>query len=151
MLDDETFLEIISATPLVSIDLIVEDKDGNVLLGKRVNRPARGYWFVPGGRIMKDETLAEAFKRIAAAELGISVSLSDATLSGAFDHIYEDNRFAVEGITTQYVVLAYELSISDKTEIKRDQKHTELKWLTNTELLINPDVHQHTKPYFAST
>jgi colanic acid biosynthesis protein WcaH len=33
----------------VSIDLIVRDADGRVLLGLRNNRPARDWWFVPGG------------------------------------------------------------------------------------------------------
>ena len=33
MIDDEKFLEIIDSTPLVSIDLILEDNEGRVLLG----------------------------------------------------------------------------------------------------------------------
>lgn len=63
MLAQHEFLEIVRLTPLVSIDLIVLDQAGDVLLGRRVNRPAQGMWFVPGGRIRKDETLADAFKR----------------------------------------------------------------------------------------
>ena len=60
MLDRETFIEVIRHTPLVSIDLIVTRDDGCVLLGQRLNEPARNYWFVPGGRIYKDEPLAHA-------------------------------------------------------------------------------------------
>ena len=46
-LDDKTFLRVIEATPLVSIDLLVRNERGQVLLGKRANRPAQGLWFVP--------------------------------------------------------------------------------------------------------
>ncbi len=49
-LDDEKFLEIIDLSPLVSIDLIVYNDKNEVLLGKRANRPAKDYWFVPGGK-----------------------------------------------------------------------------------------------------
>lgn len=151
MLDEKTFLGVIDSTPLVSVDLIIEDNDGRVLLGKRVNRPARGYWFVPGGRVMKNEKLAEAIKRISAIELGISIDMPDAQLLGAFDHIYEDNCFAVEGINTQYVVLAYKLNIRDNTGVRPDPQHSEIRWWPKSELLISPDVHHNTKAYFAGT
>ena len=67
---DKYLLEIIKATPLVSIDLVIRNPTGKVLLGKRINRPAKGYWFVPGGRIIKNETIGHALKRIFKAEVG---------------------------------------------------------------------------------
>ncbi len=39
---DRQFVKIIYATPLISIDLVLEDSRGRVLLGKRINRPAQG-------------------------------------------------------------------------------------------------------------
>jgi colanic acid biosynthesis protein WcaH len=151
MLDDKKFLEIIDSTPLVSIDLILEDDNGDVLLGKRVNRPAQGYWFVPGGRIMKNEKLADAMKRISTIELGFTVNISDAHLLGSFDHIYDDNRFAADRINTHYVVLAYKLNACDKLAVRPDYQHSEIKWWPKSELLISPEVHQNTKHYFIDT
>ena len=63
--EDELVLKIIDATPLISIDLIILNSNDEILLGKRNNRPAKGYWFVPGGRIRKNETLKQALSRIA--------------------------------------------------------------------------------------
>ena len=65
--EDKHILEIIKATPLVSIDLIIRNPSHKILLGKRINRPAKDYWFVPGGRIIKNETIAHALKRISKA------------------------------------------------------------------------------------
>ncbi|MFC4195069.1 NUDIX domain-containing protein [Novosphingobium lubricantis] len=65
MLPLDTFLRVVDATPLIAIDLIVPNEDGGYLLGHRVNRPAQGFWFVPGGRIHKNERLDDAFRRIA--------------------------------------------------------------------------------------
>jgi len=73
-IDKKHVLEIIEATPLVSIDLVIRNPSNKVLLGKRNNRPAMGYWFVPGGRIFKNETINQALKRISEVELGQDLS-----------------------------------------------------------------------------
>ncbi|MFT5815062.1 MAG: colanic acid biosynthesis protein WcaH [Psychroserpens sp.] len=46
----------------MSIDLVVRNPVGNVLLGESMNRPLQNSWFVPGGRILKDETFKTAYK-----------------------------------------------------------------------------------------
>ncbi len=66
-LRQEDFATVVRSTPLVSLDFIVENSRGEFLLGKRTNRPAQGYWFVPGGRVQKDETLEAAFERLTMA------------------------------------------------------------------------------------
>ena len=151
MIDNQRFLEIIDSTPLISIDLIIEDSNGRVLLGNRVNRPAQGYWFVPGGRIIKNETLAEAIKRISSTELGATILITDGQLVGAFDHIYTDNCFGEDGINTHYVVLAYKIYAQDDLKISPDSQHSEVKWWSKCDLLNAPDVHQNTKIYFTVT
>lgn len=70
------------STPLISIDLIVENERGEFLLGKRTNRPAQGFWFVPGERVQKDETLSDAFERLTLAELACSCRWQRASLRG---------------------------------------------------------------------
>lgn len=42
MLSRNTFQTIVQHTPLVSIDLIIKNAQGQVLLGRRNNRPAQG-------------------------------------------------------------------------------------------------------------
>lgn len=144
--DNEKFLKILEATPLVSIDLIIRDEAGRVLLGKRLNRPAQGFWFVPGGRILKGESIAEALARIAKAEL--AVGLRSCVLSGAFDHFYPDNFLGKPGISTHYVVLAYKCELNDPKGIKPDSQHLDLRWWGVDDLLASSDVHQNTKAYF---
>ena len=56
-IDKKHVLEIIEATPLVSIDLVIRNPSNKVLLGKRNNHPAMGFWFVPGGWIFKKKLL----------------------------------------------------------------------------------------------
>lgn len=147
-LDDSAFAAVIAATPLVSIDLIVRNDHGEVLLGKRSNRPAMGYWFVPGGRIRKNERSRDALKRIAKGELGIDAI--NGKLLGVFDHLYEDNVFAIPSFGTHYVVIGYQLEISNAQSIVQDSQHAELKWWAIDSLLSSEEVHPNTKLYFAN-
>lgn len=148
LLNNSAFASIIASTPLVSIDLIVRNDQGEVLLGKRNNRPARGYWFVPGGRIRKSERSRDALARIAQEELGIGAV--DGKLLGVFDHLYEDNVFSIPGLGTHYVALGYQLDISNAVAIVQDSQHAELKWWTVDSLLSSDEVHPNTKLYFAN-
>ena len=143
---EEQFLSILDATPLVSIDLVIRSERGRILLGKRVNRPAQGFWFVPGGRIRKNERIADALDRIAQAELG--VLLKPAQLLGAYDHFYEDNYHGHAGINTHYVALGFAAKLNEAVKFNGDEQHSELRWWEVKELLASPEVHEHTKSYF---
>ena len=142
------FLEIIEATPLVSIDLIIRNPSEKVLLGKTINRPAKGYWFVPGGRIIKNETIVHALKRISKAEVSQDLSTEAHSLLGAYDHIYEDNFLNVDRVNTHYVVLAFSILLQQEIDVNPDEQHSDLQWWEIDKLLKDPTVHHNTKAYF---
>ncbi|MFC4700846.1 GDP-mannose mannosyl hydrolase [Glaciecola siphonariae] len=141
------FTQVIKNTPLVSLDLVITNSEGKALLGKRNNRPAKGFWFVPGGRIMKNEPLKAAFERLTKEELGQQMELQQAELIGPFDHFYDDCVFG-ESPSTHYVAIAYKLKIlGDLTNLPVEQ-HNSYKWFEIDELLSSAEVHEHTKWYF---
>jgi colanic acid biosynthesis protein WcaH len=105
----DEFLALVKNAPLVSIDLIVENNNGEILVGRRKNSPAKDSWFVPGGRIRKDETLDVALARITREELGTETPRVKADFLGVFEHFYSDNFAGVSGVGTHYVVLAFRL------------------------------------------
>src|SRR4051812_43513883 len=148
MLNDTDFLHIVDATPLVSIDLILRNERGEILLGQRANRPAQGLWFVPGGRIRKNERVNEALQRISQRELGVTIS--NAKLLGVFDHIYPDNFLGAPGVNTHYVVLGMAAELAGNLHFIADDQHSELKWWTEAALLASDAVHENTKVYFAA-
>lgn len=147
-LDNNMFGVVVESTPLVSVDLIAKNKLGQVLLGKRVNRPAKNFYFVPGGRIFKNERIIDALKRIAVNELGIDAFNPDnARFFGTYEHFYKDS-FLSDGVSTHYVVLAYEIDIkNEKVSLNIDQ-HSDYGWFSIDEVLANKRVHQFTKNYF---
>lgn len=102
-LDEEKFHAVVAHAPLISIDLVIENAAGCILLGLRRNPPARGSWFVPGGRIRKGESLDRAFPRIALDEVGLEISRASAQFLGVYEHFYEDSAVAVN-VGTHYLV-----------------------------------------------
>jgi colanic acid biosynthesis protein WcaH len=147
-LSDYEINTVIRLAPLVSIDLIIRDGANRVLLGLRNNEPAKGHFFVPGGIILKDETLAEAFSRIMQKEISQPALLDQARLLGVFDHFYPTNRADDPGYGTRYVVLAHEIRLQDISRIAPDAQHSEIGWWTEADLLISDRVHANTKAYF---
>ncbi|WP_419834059.1 GDP-mannose mannosyl hydrolase [Endozoicomonas atrinae] len=148
MLELETFKTVVASTPLVSIDLIIRNSQDQVLLGLRNNRPAQGYWFVPGGRIQKDERLDDAFRRLVTVELGTTAEFDQASFLGPYQHFYPDN-FSGDTFSTHYVVLGYELMLDIDLNDLPVQQHQDYRWCTVDELLASEQVHQHTKDYFS--
>ena len=142
------FSKVIEHTPLVSIDLIIRNREGQVLLGQRINKPAQGDWFVPGGRILKNEFLSEAFKRLTLQELGKEFAIEQANLLGHYEHFYNDNFLGEDHVNTHYVVLAYEIQLMDGTPVQLDQQHSDQGWWAIGDLLASEEVHANTKAYF---
>lgn len=145
-LSESLFQTVINATPLVSIDLVIRNSSDEILLGFRTNRPAKGYWFVPGGRVQKNESLDNAFLRLTETELGVSIARDTAEFMGVYEHLYEDSAFD-ENVSTHYVVLGYALTLDLALDKLPKEQHNQYCWMSKDELLSREDVHKHTKWY----
>jgi colanic acid biosynthesis protein WcaH len=145
-LPKETFTTVIDSAPLVSIDMLVKNSKDQYLLGFRNNKPAQGYWFVPGGRIHKNESIDKAFLRLSDAELGRQVARADAKFLGPYEHFYDDFVFG-DKCSTHYVVLGYELNVDLELKELPKEQHANYKWFEFDEMLASDKVHMHSKWY----
>ena len=145
-LPKEQFLKLIELGPLVSIDLIVSCED-KYLLGHRKNKPAKDFWFVPGGRILKNETLEDAFCRLTEDELNTAFQIDDGSFIGVYQHFYDDSAIS-DSISTHYVVLAYVLEMDNLNFSLTNDQHDSWQWLTQEEIIDSDNVHSYTKAYF---
>jgi colanic acid biosynthesis protein WcaH len=146
MLAIEDFKTVVKNTPLLSIDFIIKNKiDNKILLGQRTNKPALGYYFTLGGRVLKDEIIENAQKRIFKNELGIEL-IETPRFIGVFEHFYNDS-FVDDNISTHYVNLAYEIQVSYIQDLPKAQ-HNSYIWLSLNELINSNEVHKYVKGYF---
>ena len=151
------FSNVIKNTPLVAIDLCIMNRK-ELLLGKRNNRPAKNFFFVPGGRILKSEPKEIALKRILKNELGLAFRYKkEESLKslGVYEHFYDDNMFGDKNFGTHYVVIAYLLDYQDLKKIEEDkvinEQHSEYIWIDvdNVEQ-YSYKIHKNTLEYLNS-
>ena len=143
MLDDQIFQTVVDSAPLISIDILIK-KGNKILLDKRVNKPAQGYFFSTGGRINKNETIDNALARVALNELNIDLKSTPGFI-GVFEHFYDDSMY--ENVSTHYVNIAYEYEMQETPDLPTEQ-HSEYQWFSVDELLNSDQVHKYTKDYF---
>ena len=144
------FESTIRNTPMISIDLCITNQN-SLLLGKRLNPPAKDTYFVPGGRIRKSETINEALERIIYDETGRKIKdLQFLNFIGIFEHFYNDNFLGNSNFSSHYIVIAYSLSIECLTETENDFKnnqHSDYVWV-NDYNKSEFNIHPYTKAYF---
>jgi colanic acid biosynthesis protein WcaH len=148
ILSSSDFKSLIQNAPLFSIDLVLIDDQHQILLGLRKNPPAKGSWFVPGGRVYKNETLAQAFARISKSELGQEFKINEAVLLGLYDHFYADSAYGKD-LSTHYINASYLLRIRGKLRLPNDQ-HSDYRWLHCDALDADVEVHPNSRLFLQS-
>ncbi len=153
-LSQAEFENLVSKMPLLSIDICILKKR-SILLGKRKNSPAKDFYFVPGGRIRKDEDIEKALNRILINEIGYKFNeqkINNKKFLGVFEHFYNDNFMGNSKFGTHYVVLAFLLRYEDiekvvNIEAAHDQ-HSEYIWIElDKEVSSTLKIHRYTLDY----
>jgi ADP-ribose pyrophosphatase YjhB (NUDIX family) len=70
-----------SDLPVVGVGAVIF-RDGRLLIVKRSKDPGRGLWAVPGGKVLRGETLRSAVQREVAEETSLQVEVGDVAWVG---------------------------------------------------------------------
>lgn len=140
-ISEEEWGLIVEKMPICSVDLIILDSNRKkFLLGYRNSEVAGRSWFVPGGRVNKNERLREAAKRIAREETGLEIDIIEKL--GSYQHFYQKSDVETE-TGKHYIPNAFIVSPKQEQELEKDEQHTELKWFSEPP----KDTHEYTKKY----
>ena len=121
--------------PIACVDIVIIF-DKKFLLAKRKNKPARGQWWMPGGRVLKNETMENASTRKAREETGLSVKIIKRL--GVDETIFPDGPFGSPTHTINAVFLSEPLS--PVNGVKLDEQADEFKWFSKIENNWHPHV-----------
>lgn len=72
-LPDQVFYFASKITPLVNVDLLIQDEHGRILLAWRDDEYAGSGWHLPGGVVRFKETLETRIQKVAETEVGTMV------------------------------------------------------------------------------
>ena len=121
----EEYTKILSMIPVSCVDLIILF-NGECLLLKRKNEPAKGQYWFPGGRIYKMETIKEAALRKAREEVNLNCRFQEIVS-------IEESMFKKRGemVTDVHTVnICCKLVAESISEIALDEQHKNHIWVT---------------------
>jgi len=114
----EKYRWVVENMPILCIDCIVVHK-GKYLLVKRKQRPLKGKFWLPGGRVFKNERLEQAVTRKMKEEIGIDVKIIK--LAGFHEYLFKENEFGVDSVhTLSAVFYVSPLSMDIKLDSQSD-------------------------------
>lgn len=141
LLPESQYTDFISNMPEACVDVVVQH-EGQVLVGKRENEPAKGEWFWPGSRLYKGEALEAAASRVAEEEFGLSVTVEEQL--GANAHFWDTSEQSGE-VARHTVVVVYLATPSDDDPTPvLDGQHAAFRWLDGPD----PGLHEYVERYF---
>lgn len=121
----ELYEQITRALPILCVDIVITNKNGQYLLVKRSNPPKQYEWWVVGGRVLKGEPLADAARRKLREEVGVEAA--DVEAVGYFETTRDANPF---GLPFEYhaVSVVFRADIASAQSVTLDDQSSEWKW-----------------------
>jgi colanic acid biosynthesis protein WcaH len=131
IIESEFYNKIRAVIPTVCVDLLVTNQQGEYLLVKRTQTPAKDSWWFPGGRILKGETWKDACLRKAKEELGIGLRLGQLVS-------VEESIFSEENPAVHTVNIVVHMFFDGDKKIVLDEAHSEYSWYKSINNNLNP-------------
>ena len=116
----ELYQQILENMPICCVDLVIYHQ-GKVLLGLRKNEPLKNQWCVPGGRILKNETLEAAVKRKAKEEVGLDVEIIQKV--GSYEVFFDKGPFPGLKTGIHDITIVFLVKPKDKNPVISLENH----------------------------
>jgi len=115
----------IRVLPVLCVDMILKNDDGEYLLLERKNDPGKGSWWPAGGRVLRGETLEEAAIRKTREETGLTAR--NLRPVGYFELFSERGPF---GASPMYhtVSIVFSASVDGREKVTLDGQSADWKY-----------------------
>ena len=121
--------------PIICVDGVILNENGEILFLKRKNEPEKNKWWFPGGRLLKNEYLESAIVRKFKEEVNIKSTVIK--FLGVTETIFETGPYEIPVHTVNFTYL---MSAKDYT-VKIDDLHSEFIWSNKyLELDLNKEI-----------
>lgn len=134
---DELYARILRSVPIACVDIAVVAR-GGVLLVRRKDAPARGEWWVPGGRVLKGEMMRQTAARKARDEVGIECHVGP--IIHTAETIFPDGPGGIPVHSINCCFLLY--PVSPVAEPRLDEHHADARWVESIPSGLHPYVEQ---------
>ena len=129
-LPNEEYGRALRALVISTCDIAVLNSGGKLLLAKRTWEPAKGQFWIIGGRRIPGESFGESALRNLKHELGIEVTPARFQYLGGYSMVFAKRRQAPkqDGVHTDSTVMIVHLSEQEMTAIEPNEEYSETQW-----------------------
>ena len=113
--------------PIVCVDIIIKNNDGEFLLVKRNEEPVKSKWWFVGGRVLKNESLVAAARRKVLEETGLEIE-SLAKIMGSCELFFDGDPFGHMNGTHVITTCFSANLLKDNYEVVLDSFHAEYRF-----------------------
>ena len=125
---EDIYAKIIESVPIACVDIVVV-YDHQALLVKRMNYPARGEWWIPGGRVLWGEMMVDTAQRKAREELGVDVHVGPLVHTSETMFPVGPTGVPVHTINSCFCVFP----VDDNCKFLFDNQHDHYRWVNAVE------------------
>ncbi len=122
------YKQILQSVPLVSVDYILvrgSGKKREFLLGMRANKPYKGQWYIPGGRVLWGEDLNQALTRQLKLELGLIKASPEFLCHYSFVHPPGE-----QGVKYHSIYHVYLVKLPSNFNIINNKENSQTSWFS---------------------
>jgi len=120
------YKKILEKMPICCVDGVISFR-GKVLLVLRNKEPAKNKWWLPGGRIFKNERLRAAMKRKIKEETGINVKVEK--IIGIYETFFKKGPFKNLKTGVHTINICFLCTPTSFPKIKLDKTSKGYKWI----------------------
>ena len=135
---EKFYREVHRVLPLVCTDVIVVGGKSKkfFLLVKRKNEPEKGKWWFPGGRILKNELLADAALRKVKQETGLRGK--NPRQLGVYEYFSPVGYY--QGTSSHMIAIDYSVEVNVDRKVILDWQSSDSKWFSRIDPRWDPYV-----------
>jgi len=133
---NKEYKRILELMPICCVDLIIY-QDNKILLIKRKDEPCKGEWWIPGGRILKNESVEGAVVRKAKEETGIDIEI--VKLATYYEFFSENSAFGKIENKCHTISLVFLVKVKNKNQkVNLDKTSCDFKWVNPARNDLHP-------------
>lgn len=133
LIPEPLYRQMLEYLPIACVDVAIV-AEGSILLLKRTTPPAEHQWWLPGGRVNKNETLAATAIRKVQAEVGIDCQIKGIIHTG--ETFFPQDCNGVSRHTINICFLAH--SLEPEIYPRLDQHHQAYQWVQSVPSGVHP-------------
>ena len=134
---EELYKQIVDTMPIPCVDIVISHEN-KVLLVHRKEEPAKGKWWVAGGRIHKNESLVDATLRKVRDETGLEVEV----IKKLDFYEYTCDKSQQNSKTGSHsIIVGFHVRVKNPKEVVVDETSSDYRWISR----IEKDLDHHVK------